>query len=141
MTDVEGLDPEDHFGLQLVKAVESELDRIEKRNADRRDFTPAIDRKTAKAIIHAAFGMFDVRAGSTASGYQWMELLRATGLDKPTTLQTGREQALEEELRLWRSLVTEGGVPRYTITPGAALNTVVTSTDALLRALKKDQTS
>lgn len=37
------------------------------------------------------------------------------------------------ELRLWRSLVNEGGVPRYTVTPGAALNTIVTSTDALLR--------
>lgn len=39
-------------------------------------------------------------------------------------------------LRLWRSLVIEGGVPRYTITPGAALNTLVTSTDAALRSLK-----
>ena len=42
-------------------------------------------------------------------------------------------EALLTELSLWRSLVTEGGVPRYTVTPGAALNTVVTSTDALLR--------
>jgi hypothetical protein len=42
-------------------------------------------------------------------------------------------EALEAELRLWRLLVIEGGVPRYTVTPGAALNSVVTSTDALLR--------
>lgn len=41
-------------------------------------------------------------------------------------------KALREELRLWRMLVNEGGVPRYTVTPGAALNTVVTSTDRLL---------
>lgn len=40
---------------------------------------------------------------------------------------------LVEELRLWRMLVNEGGVPRYTITPGAALNTIVTSTDGFLR--------
>lgn len=40
---------------------------------------------------------------------------------------------LVAELTLWRSLVTEGGVPRYTVTPGAALNSVVTSTDRLLR--------
>lgn len=40
---------------------------------------------------------------------------------------------LREELKLWRMLVNEGGVPRYTVTPGAALNTIVTSTDAILR--------
>ena len=44
------------------------------------------------------------------------------------------------ELRLWRSLVNEGGVPRYTVTPGAALNTIVTSTDALLRKHREQQT-
>jgi hypothetical protein len=37
------------------------------------------------------------------------------------------------ELRLWRSLVREGGVPRYTIDPGAGLNCVVEGTDNLLR--------
>lgn len=35
-------------------------------------------------------------------------------------------------LRMWRNLVNEGGVPRYTITPGAALNTLVTWTDDYL---------
>jgi hypothetical protein len=43
-----------------------------------------------------------------------------------------------ELLRLGRSLVTEGGVPRYTITPGAALNTLVTWTDAALRKGARD---
>lgn len=43
---------------------------------------------------------------------------------------------LVEDIRLWRSLASEtGGVPRYTVVPGAALNTVVESTDALLRRL------
>lgn len=32
---------------------------------------------------------------------------------------------LREALQTFRSLVKEGGVPRYTITPGAALNTVI----------------
>ena len=36
-------------------------------------------------------------------------------------------------LRMWRDLVIEGGVPRYTVLPGAALNTLVTWTDAALR--------
>lgn len=34
-------------------------------------------------------------------------------------------QELHEALSLFRSLVKEGGVPRYTVTPGAALNTVI----------------
>jgi hypothetical protein len=47
--------------------------------------------------------------------------------------QLRRENAsLKAELRLWLILVNEGGVPRYTITPGAALNTVVTSTKRLV---------
>lgn len=59
---------------------------------------------------------------------------------KITTLQDelqaaeARAIAAEEALKLWRSLVVEGGVPRYTVIPGAALNSVVTSTDAILRA-------
>jgi hypothetical protein len=32
---------------------------------------------------------------------------------------------LLEALTLLRSLVNEGGVPRYTVTPGAALNSVI----------------
>jgi hypothetical protein len=41
---------------------------------------------------------------------------------------------LDAELRLWRASVTETpGVPRYVVTPGAALNSLVTSTDRLLR--------
>ena len=32
---------------------------------------------------------------------------------------------LREALTLFRSLVKEGGVPRYTVTPGAALNSVI----------------
>lgn len=32
---------------------------------------------------------------------------------------------LLEALKALRSLVTEGGVPRYTVTPGAALNSVI----------------
>lgn len=58
------------------------------------------------------------------------DLLEA-GVTELTRLQALVEQ-LAGELRLWRMLVNEGGVPHYTITPGAALNTVVTSTDALL---------
>ena len=53
--------------------------------------------------------------------------MQAVDLPAPATRE------LLAELRLWRNLVTEGGVPRYTITPGAALNTIVTSTDALIR--------
>lgn len=44
-----------------------------------------------------------------------------------------RVKRLDELLRQWRSLVREGGVPRYTVIPGAALNTVVTWTDAALK--------
>jgi hypothetical protein len=32
---------------------------------------------------------------------------------------------LLEALTLFRSLVKEGGVPRYTVTPGAALNSLI----------------
>jgi hypothetical protein len=32
-------------------------------------------------------------------------------------------------LKMWRDLVQEGGVPRYTVLPGAALNTLVGWTD------------
>lgn len=42
------------------------------------------------------------------------------------------------ELKLWRSLVIEGGVPRYTVLPGAALNMLVTGTDKLLERVKND---
>lgn len=39
-------------------------------------------------------------------------------------------------LRLFRSLVEEGGVPRYTVLPGAALNTLIEEdVDPLLREL------
>lgn len=43
-------------------------------------------------------------------------------------------EALKDELVLWDMLVTESeaGSPRYSITPGAALNTVVTSTKRIL---------
>ena len=53
----------------------------------------------------------------------------------PATLQAENAR-LRRLLVLWRSMVNEGGVPRYTITPGAALNTVVTDTDRTLAALK-----
>jgi hypothetical protein len=45
--------------------------------------------------------------------------------------QADRVKALEEGLDAWHRLIVEGGVPRYTITPGAALNTVVTWTRSL----------
>lgn len=46
-------------------------------------------------------------------------------------------QELVEALRLFRSLVEEGGVPRYTVTPGAALNSVIEEVvDPLLRRCK-----
>ncbi len=38
-----------------------------------------------------------------------------------------------ELLKMWRELVIEGGVPRYTVLPGAALNMLVGWTDAALR--------
>ena len=42
--------------------------------------------------------------------------------------------ALMAELKLWDMLVDdEGGCPRYSVQRGAALNSVVTSTKALLR--------
>ena len=44
---------------------------------------------------------------------------------------------LRQELNSWMMLVTEVGVPRYTITPGAALNEVVTSTRALINEEKR----
>ena len=44
---------------------------------------------------------------------------------------------LRQELELWMMLVKEGGVPRYTITPGAALNELVTSTRALISERQK----
>lgn len=34
-------------------------------------------------------------------------------------------ERLREALQTFRSLVSEGGVPRYTVTPGAALNSVI----------------
>jgi len=34
-------------------------------------------------------------------------------------------ERLREALSMLRSLVKEGGVPRYTVTPGAALNSVI----------------
>lgn len=52
---------------------------------------------------------------------------------------TKLELDLLSELKLWRSLVVEGGVPRYTVTPGAALNTVVTGTDRLIQQAKAQQ--
>lgn len=45
------------------------------------------------------------------------------------------QQRLADELRLWRGLVVEGGVPRYTIVPGAALNELIAGTDELLRTI------
>lgn len=57
----------------------------------------------------------------------------AAKLKADNTALRERVKVLEQELRLWRSLVVEGGVPRYTVTPGAALNTIVTSTDSILR--------
>ena len=42
-----------------------------------------------------------------------------------------------ELLRMWRDLVIEGGVPRYTVLPGAVLNTLVTWTDAALANQEK----
>ena len=48
--------------------------------------------------------------------------------------QLEQEKAqLVEELKLWMVVVNEtSGVPRYQVTPGAALNTVVTSTRRLI---------
>lgn len=77
---------------------------------------------------------------------EWLEFLNEVRTRLPATLDhltaaaTSRATAaearvaeLESELRLWASLVVEGGVPRYTVAPGAALNSVVTSTSAILR--------
>ena len=50
----------------------------------------------------------------------------------------GRE--LVQALTVFRSLVKEGGVPRYTITPGAALNEFVEWTDELLAKARSSQT-
>lgn len=47
---------------------------------------------------------------------------------------------LVELLRMWRNLVIEGGVPRYTVLPGAALNTLVGWTDAALTSTPVDET-
>ena len=52
--------------------------------------------------------------------------------ERADALSRERDMLLDE-LRLWRSLVREGGVPRYTIDPGAGLNCVVEGTDNLLR--------
>jgi hypothetical protein len=38
---------------------------------------------------------------------------------------TAEIRALAEALRMLRSLVREGGVPRYTVVPGGALNSVI----------------
>lgn len=48
----------------------------------------------------------------------------ATALDERDTLKA-RVAELEAGLRALRGLVREGGVPRYTVTPGAALNSVI----------------
>lgn len=45
---------------------------------------------------------------------------------------TNQDEEAVALLRQWRSLVQEGGVPRYTVLPGAALNTLVGYTDAAL---------
>ena len=48
-----------------------------------------------------------------------------------------RLRAALAALRLLRSLVDEGGVPRYTVTPGAALNSVIEEdVDPALRSLQ-----
>lgn len=50
-------------------------------------------------------------------------------------VQDARIAALEAALKTLRSLVREGGVPRYTVTPGAALNSVIEEiVDPVLRA-------
>ena len=86
--------------------------------------------------------MEQVTQTSEAKALAWWKQYKfnGSGRDAATDAYLAATQAkdeeiarLVEELRLWRMLVDEGGVPRYTITPGAALNTIVTSTDAMLR--------
>jgi hypothetical protein len=99
-TPAEDDDPDDHLGGKLAAAVERELDRIEQRNSTRQDFTPAFDRELARKVIMAGFGLFSCRGGTTASGYQWMELLETLGLDKARPVSpapaVSRDDAIEQ---------------------------------------------
>jgi hypothetical protein len=58
----------------------------------------------------------------------------STKNELPSEIEGLLRQA-RDELSLWMMLLNEGGVPRYTITPGAALNTVVTSTKRIIPML------
>lgn len=76
----------------------------------------------------------DVRippATTIRAGCKLETLITALELDgRPSTFAEPIRAA--SLLRMWRDLVIEGGVPRYTVLPGAALNTLVTMTDRFL---------
>lgn len=61
--------------------------------------------------------------------------------DRATSAER-RAGELEAALKAFRSLVREGGVPRYTVTPGAALNSVIEEVvDPALRRAASEQAS
>ena len=66
----------------------------------------------------------------------WLDVTQAA-LAAMTAASPPVEERGAELLRMWRDLVIEGGVPRYTVLPGAVLNTLVTWTDAALANQEK----